>query len=67
MKDFLKNGAQSVDAAPWQADSVWRVNSRFSSEKFLYVLSWGDRLVWLDLETEPTDAQKITIAQKLMH
>lgn len=66
VKDFLKNGAQSVDASPWQADSAWRVNSRFSSEDFVYVLSWGDRLVWLNLETEPTDAQKTTIAQNLM-
>ena len=66
VEDFLKNGAQSVDAAPWQADSAWRVNNRFSSEEFVYVLTWGDRLVWLDLEIEPTDAQKTTIAQKLM-
>ena len=66
VEDFLKNGAQSVDAAPWQADSAWRVNNRFSSEAFVYVLTWGDRLVWLDLEEEPTDAQKTTIAQKLM-
>lgn len=66
VEDFLKNGAQSVDAAPWQADSAWRVNNRFSSEEFVYVLTWGDRLVWLDLEEEPTDAQKTTIAQKLM-
>jgi len=65
VKDFLKNGAQSVDAAPWQADSAWRVNNRFASEEFVYVLTWGDRLVWLDLEIEPTDAQKTTIAQKL--
>lgn len=66
VKDFLKNGAQPVDAAPWQADSAWRVNNRFSSEEFVYVLTWGDRLVWLDLETEPTDTQKTIIAQKLM-
>ena len=66
VKDFLKNGAQPVDAAPWQADSAWRVNNRFFSEEFVYVLTWGDRLVWLDLETEPTDTQKTIIAQKLM-
>ena len=65
VEDFLKNGAQSVDAAPWQADSAWRVNNRFSSEEFVYVLTWGDRLVWLDLEIEPTDAQKTIIAEKL--
>ena len=66
VKDFLKNGAQPVDAAPWQADSAWRMSNRFSSEEYVYVLGWGDRLVWLNLAEEPTDAQKTTIAQNLM-
>ncbi len=66
VKDFLKNGAQPVEAAPWQADSAWRVNNRFSSEEYVYVLGWGDRLVWLNLAEEPTDAQKTIIAQNLM-
>ena len=63
--DFLKNGAQSVEAAPWQADAAWKVQERFSSEDFVYVLCWGDRLVWLDLEQEPSDGQKTVISEKL--
>jgi hypothetical protein len=63
--DFLKNGAQSVEAAPWQADAAWKVQERFSSEDFVYVLYWGDRLVWLNLEQEPSDGQKSVISEKL--
>jgi hypothetical protein len=63
--DFLKNGAQPVEAAPWQADAAWKVQERFSSEDFVYVLCWGDRLVWLDLEQEPSDGQKSVISEKL--
>ena len=63
--DFLKNGAQSVEAAPWQADAAWKVQERFSSEDFVYVLCWGDRLVWLNLEQEPSDGQKSVISEKL--
>lgn len=66
VSDLLKNGAQSVDAASWQADAAWRAAKRFSSQDITYVLCWGDRLVWLDLEEEPTDTQKTLIAQKLM-
>ncbi len=65
VEDFLKNGSQAVDAAPWQADSAWQVNSRFSSEEYVYVLCWGDRLVWMDMEIEPTDVQKTIIAERL--
>ena len=65
VKDFLKNGAQSADAAPWQADAAWKVQKRFSSENTVYVLCWDRRLVWLDLEEEPTPAQMAAIAEKL--
>ncbi|MBR5537910.1 MAG: DUF2812 domain-containing protein [Clostridia bacterium] len=64
-RDFLRNGAQPVEAAPWQADSAWLVNHRFSSEGVVYVLCWDRRLVWLDLEEEPTPAQKAAIAEIL--
>ena len=63
--DFLKNGAQPVEAAPWQADAAWKVHKRFSSENTVYVLRWNERLVWVNLEEEPSDGQKAVIGEKL--
>ena len=64
-EDFLKNGAQPADAAPWQADGAWKVRERFSSENTVYVLCWDRRLVWLNLEEEPSAAQMAVIAEQL--
>ncbi len=65
VNDFLKNGAQPVDTAPWNADGAWKVQKRFSSEDAVYVLCWDNRLVWLDLAEEPTTEQMALITQKL--
>lgn len=62
LQDFLEDSAQTVDAAPWGADQAWRFQGEFRTT---YILCWDDRMVYLQLEEDLTDAQKSAAAQKL--
>jgi len=51
-----------VDAAPWSARQVWQLEDRYAA---VYLLCWDDRMVYLELEKAPSDAQKAIIGEKL--
>lgn len=50
------------DPAPWSCDRAWRTADEFG---VTYVLAKGHTLVYLELETDFTDAQKTMAAEKL--
>lgn len=62
LQDYLKNGAQTVDAAPWGARQVWQLEDQY---EVVYLLCWDDRMVYMELEEAPSDAQKAIIGEKL--
>lgn len=62
LRDFLGDSAQTVDAAPWGADQAWRLEDGFDA---VYVLCWEDRMVYLELEEDLTDAQKAVAGENL--
>ena len=62
LQDYLKNGAQTVDAAPWGARQAWQMENQYEAA---YLLCWDDRMVYLELEEAPDDAQKAIIGGKL--
>lgn len=62
LRDYLKKGARTVDAAPWGAQQVWQMETEFRAE---YLLCWDDRIVYVELEEVPDDAQKAIIGEKL--
>ena len=62
LQDYLKNGAQTVDAAPWGARQAWQLEDQYEAA---YLLCWDDRMVYLELEEAPDDAQKAIIGGKL--
>ena len=65
LQDYLKNGARTVDAAPWGAQQVWQMEGEFLSEEHVYLLCWQGRMVYLDLEDAPSEGQKAVIGEKL--
>lgn len=62
LQDYLKRGAQTVDAAPWGAQQVWQMENQYEA---VYLLCWDDRMVYMELEEAPDDAQKAIIGDKL--
>ena len=62
LQDYLKNGAQTVDAAPWGARQAWQLEDRYEAA---YLLCWDDRMVYMELEEAPDDTQKAIIGGKL--
>ena len=61
-QDERKNGAQTVDAAPGGARQAWQLEDQYEAA---YLLCWDDRMVYLELEEAPDDAQKAIIGGKL--
>lgn len=62
LQDFLRGAAQTVDAAPWGAHQAWQLEDGADT---VYVLCWDDRMVYLELEEDLTDAQKAVAGEKL--
>lgn len=62
LQDYLKSGAQTVDAAPWGARQAWQIETQYEA---VYLLCWDDRMVYMELEEAPSDAQKAVIGDKL--
>ncbi len=65
MKDPWDGGMVPEDPCPWQAEEVWRqYRDREAGDSRL--IRWGNRLVYLTLDWEPTQGQMALIAEKLM-
>lgn len=58
------NGLVAQDPAPWQAEAVYRQYLDLNPRKN-WLIRWENRLVWLQLDWEPTQEQMDTIVEKL--
>ncbi len=54
-----------TDPAPWGADAVWERINQDGTSWNQYLIRWGNKLVRLELDWTPDEAQKAMIAEKL--